>query len=202
MHELEFEKLTATKARLEYLLDDFEQTELLDKLWKRIEQWYYNEAQPEEIYVTDRCMKHFHKELEHKEPIHAQNLASCLSREWRCPYCGNHLQIEYCQNERYIVRCPCRIQWIRATSPEKAAKKVGFTFHPYNTWSEWDDTLPAGGIDLQWYPADDHHNIEGTSCYTGSPLDHDWPYNETDEEHLYYAQQAHLTPLPEQPTNE
>ncbi|MEW6874960.1 hypothetical protein [Trueperella pyogenes] len=173
MNELEFEKLNAVKEEALSALQDEDYLRAegsLEAFWERIEQWYWREAHPEHVYVADIYSRAVHDAIEEKQGAQAENNAACFTREWVCPYCGHDLQVEYIQKERYLVKCRCkpvRIQYVRATSPDDAAARVGVQLVHVD---EWADDLTCG----VWWT---DNIIEEPPSYVGSPVDDDFPWN-------------------------
>lgn len=175
MHELEFEKLTEFKNKLEIAINDenyLDADDLLSELWEKIEDWYWHEKHPTHVYVADVCSKAVHKAIEEQQGAQAENHARLFTRDWRCPYCGRALRVEYIQDERYLVKCGCRpvrIQYVRADSPDKAAARVGI---PLLHVDDGPDDYVVG----VWWPT---NQIEEPPHYVGSPLDTDFPWDST-----------------------
>lgn len=173
MHELEFEKLTDLKTKLETAIsndDYFDADELLSALWEKIQDWYWHENHPTHVYVADVHSRAVHDAIEEQQGAQAKNHAKLFSRDWRCPYCGSELRVEYVQCERYLVKCGCRplrIQYVRATSPDQAASRVGI---PLTHVEEW----PEGWTVGVWWPTD---QIEEPPHYVGAPEDYDFPWH-------------------------
>lgn len=173
MHELEFEKLTTLKNKLETAINNdetFEADEVLSELWEKVEAWYWHENHPTHVYVADVYSRAVHDAIEEQQGAQAENHAKLFTRDWRCPYCGGQLRVEYIQAERYLVKCGChpvRVQYVRANSPDKAAARVGIPLtHVYG----WPDDNVVG----VWWPTD---QIEEPPHYVGSPLDTDFPWD-------------------------
>lgn len=173
MHELEFEKLTALKNKLDTAINDEEYLdadEMLSELWEKIEDWYWHENHPTHVYVADVHSRAVHDAIEEPQGAQAENHAALFTRDWRCPYCGGSLKVEYIQAERYLVKCGCRpvrVQYVRAKSPDKAAARVGI---PLIHVDDWPDDYVIG----VWWPT---NQIEEPPHYTGSPLDTNFPWD-------------------------
>lgn len=69
-----------------------------------------------------------------------------------CPRCQRDLEVYYCENRTYIVRCKCCniVTLVSATDPDEAAAKVGLHVKPvrHGRWIEVDR--------ITWRGADDH----------------------------------------------
>lgn len=72
----------------------------------------------------------------------SDNFRHLFDREYVCPWCGHELDIEYRQDEQYLAKCPCRVQFVNADSPRKAAEKCVFMLRPVE---EYTDPVPVAG---------------------------------------------------------
>ena len=130
----------------------------------------WHENHPTHVYVADVYSKAVHKAIEEQQGAQAENHACLFTRDWRCPYCGGRLKVEYIQDERYLVKCYCRplrIQYVRATSPDQAASRVGIPLTHVDDW-------PEGYVVGVWWPTD---QIEEPPHYVGAPDDDDFPWD-------------------------
>lgn len=59
-----------------------------------------------------------------REEEHAKILELHGEPQPVCPWCKNTVGIVYRSNQQYLLRCPCRVIYVRANSPVAAAMKL------------------------------------------------------------------------------
>lgn len=79
--------------------------------------------------------------LEEKLGAMADNHRALFDLEYVCPWCGKEVDVEYREDEQYLVKCPCRVVFVNANSPQQAAEKCVFILKPLADVHEDDGTM-------------------------------------------------------------